>query len=283
MLASFTEILHNAQKGGYAVGAINVSYRQCGVAAVRAAEELGVPLILEYAHAHAEFASMQDVVPQMLALAQQASVPVGVHLDHGSSLEECVQAIRLGVTSVMIDASALPFEENVAVTREVVRVAHAAGVGVEAELGHMTSADGGLEGGADYEQYTNPEQAAEFVNRTGIDALAICFGTQHGVYTAAPVLHLDRVAEIRRKTNVALVMHGGSGVTPGDYKIAIRNGINKINYYTYMAMAGGEAAAACIDKQRKENGKLFFHDIALAAQNAMQENAKEALAIFNNK
>lgn len=283
MLASFTEILHNAQKGGYAVGAINVSYRQCGVAAVRAAEELGVPLILEYAHAHAEFASMQEVVPQMLALAQQASVPVGVHLDHGSSLEECVQAIRLGVTSVMIDASALPFEENVAVTREVVRVAHAAGVGVEAELGHMTSADGGLEGGADCEQYTNPEQAAEFVNRTGIDALAICFGTQHGVYTAAPVLHLDRVAEIRRKTNVALVMHGGSGVTPGDYKIAIRNGINKINYYTYMAMAGGEAAAACIDKQRKENGKLFFHDIALAAQNAMQENAKEALAIFNNK
>ena len=288
MLTSFTELMQGAQKGKYAVGAINFSYRQCGVAAVRAAEELGVPLILEYANAHSDYASLEEVAPQMLELARNASVPVGVHLDHGSSLEQCVKAIRLGFTSVMIDASAQSFEENVAITKEVVRVAHSVGVGVEAELGHMTSAaEGSLEGGSSStdinDLYTQPDEAAEFARLTGVDALAICFGAQHGIYASTPVLNLDRVAEIRAKTNVALVMHGGSGVTPEDFRTAIHNGINKINYYTYMAMAGGDAAAEYVDNTRKAGGKLFFHDLALASQNAMEANAKSALAVFNGK
>ena len=224
----------------------------------------------------------------MLDYARRASVPVCVHLDHGASFDLCIKAVRLGFTSIMYDASAKSYEENFKETKEIVKIAHAAGVSVEAELGHIfTSALGGGEGrgaaGAeDYASlddcYTDPATARKFVEGTGVDALAISFGTTHGVYLTEPKLDLDRITQIRNEIDIPFVMHGGSGVSDEDFKTAIRNGITKINYYTYGSMAGGNAVRALIAEAGDE--KVFYHDIAAKAKEAIKADVKAAMTVF---
>lgn len=201
--------------------------------------------------------------------------------------------MRLGFTSVMYDGSAKSFEDNVNETSEIVKIAHALGVSVEAELGHIfTSAVGGGEGRGPLgeenfdsldDAYTNPEMAKEFVERTNVDALAIAFGTTHGVYLKEPKLDLNRITQIKEKIDIPFVMHGGSGLSEKEYQQAIHNGITKINYYTYSALAGGKAVQEYIAEKEKNNEAVFFHDIALAAQEAIKEDVKKVMKIFLNK
>ena len=290
MLVSLKELMEDAEKGGYAVGAFNVSNLESLMAIMQAAEETGRGVILNYAEVHAPFLSMEQAALIMLDAAKKAKVPVCVHLDHGSSMESCIQAIRLGFTSVMLDASAEDYETNVRETKEIVRLAHSVGVTVEAELGHIFSSDMGLaESPKEAETlesfdsaedvYTDPATAKDFVERTGVDVLAIAFGTTHGIYTKKPKLDLERITKIKESVDIPFVMHGGSGLSKEEFQTAIRNGIRKINYYTYMTLAGGRAVKEALD-QKAPDENVFFHDIPMIAVEAMKENVKEAIQVF---
>ena len=290
MLVSLKELMEDAEKGGYAVGAFNVSNLESLMAIMQAAEETGRGVILNYAEVHAPFLSMEQAALIMLDAAKKAKVPVCVHLDHGSSMESCIQAIRLGFTSVMLDASAEDYETNVRETKEIVRLAHSVGVTVEAELGHIFSSDMGLaESPKEAETlesfdsaedvYTDPAPAKDFVERTGVDVLAIAFGTTHGIYTKKPKLDLERITKIKEAIDIPFVMHGGSGLSKEEFQTAIRNGIRKINYYTYMTLAGGRAVKEALD-QKSPDENIFFHDIPMIAVEAMKENVKEAIQVF---
>lgn len=290
MLVSLKELMEDAEKGGYAVGAFNVSNLESLMAIMQAAEETGRGVILNYAEVHAPFLSMEQAALIMLDAAKKAKVPVCVHLDHGSSMESCIQAIRLGFTSVMLDASVEDYETNVRETKEIVRLAHSVGVTVEAELGHIFSSDMGLaESPKEAETlesfdsaedvYTDPATAKDFVERTGVDVLAIAFGTTHGIYTKKPKLDLERITKIKEAIDIPFVMHGGSGLSKEEFQTAIRNGIRKINYYTYMTLAGGRAVKEALD-QKSPDENVFFHDIPMIAVEAMKENVKEAIQVF---
>lgn len=290
MLVSLKELMEDAEKGGYAVGAFNVSNLESLMAIMQAAEETGRGVILNYAEVHAPFLSMEQAALIMLDAAKKAKVPVCVHLDHGSSMESCIQAIRLGFTSVMLDASAEDYETNVRETKEIVRLARSVGVTVEAELGHIFSSDMGLaESPKEAETlesfdsaedvYTDPATAKDFVERTGVDVLAIAFGTTHGIYTKKPKLDLERITKIKEAIDIPFVMHGGSGLSKEEFQTAIRNGIRKINYYTYMTLAGGRAVKEALDEKSPDEN-VFFHDIPMIAVEAMKENVKEAIQVF---
>lgn len=186
----------------------------------------------------------------------------------------------------MYDASAKPFEDNVAETRSVVEYAHERGASVEAELGHiLTSKAGAAEGnGKTYtreEAYTDPEMAKEFIERTNVDALAIGFGTAHGIYTEKPVLDLNRIALIKSAKDIPYVMHGGSGLSEEEYRTAIHNGIRKINYYTYLSLAGGRGVMQYLE-DKKDKDAIYFEDIAKAGITAMKADVKRAMKIFES-
>lgn len=290
MLVSMKEVLEIAEKDGTAIGAFNVPNWESAEAIKRAAEATGRPVILNWASVHSPFMEMEDAAEIMLYFAHKAKTPVAVNLDHGDSFERCIKAIRLGFTSVMIDASALDYDGNVELTRRVAEAAHAVGVSVEAEVGHIFTSVMGIEGhndtvetadsfGSVEDVYTQPDMARDFKEKTGVDALAVSFGTSHGVYVKKPVLDLERVKEIRQQVNMPLVMHGGSGLSREEFQTAIRNGIRKINYYTYMTLSGGKAVKAAMDKESADKN-IFFHDIPLAAIDAMSANVKEAIETF---
>ena len=275
MLVSLNEIMALAEQKNCAVGAFNTPNLECITAVLNAAEELNVPVILSHAQLHEDVAPLAVIGPVMVAAAKSAKVPVCVHLDHCETLDYMAEALKLGFTGVMYDGSALPYEENAANTRTAVAMAREYGANVEAEIGTLASREGG-DANAAGPVYTDPELAVKFCTETGIDALAPSFGTAHGIYKAKPVLDLDRVKVISEKTGLPLVMHGGSGVSDEDYRTAIHNGIRKINYYSYMAKAGVSAVQAML----AEGDVTFFHDLAQAAQKAMEENAKKAMKVF---
>ncbi|MDA3731957.1 class II fructose-bisphosphate aldolase [Niameybacter massiliensis] len=291
MLVTLNEVMKEAVEKGYAVGAFNVCNLESAMAIVQAAEEMGKGVILNYAEVHSPLLSMEIAADIMLYFAKKAKVPVCVHLDHGTSIESCIKAIQLGFTSVMIDASSDDYESNVKATAEVVRLAHSVGVTVEAELGHIFASDIGVgesSGKAETAEncenledvYTNPVLAKDFVERAGVDALAIAFGTTHGIYTTKPVLDLDRITQIKEQIDIPFVMHGGSGLSKEEFQTAIKNGVRKINYYTYMTLAGGKAVKEKLDEMNREDN-IFFHDIALMGIDAMKENVKEAISMFS--
>lgn len=280
MLASLKEVIQEGKKRKIAVGAFNTPNLECLLAVLGAAEKLDVPVIVSHAQLHESVAPIEKIGPVMVELAKRSKVKVCVHLDHGEDFEYCKKAIALGFTSVMIDCSALPYEENVAHTAEVVKYAHAHGVDVEAELGRLPNREGGAGGGKEKPEdlYTDPELVPDYLQKTGVDALAIAFGTAHGIYKVKPVLNMDVITKVRQKTDIPLVMHGGSGISPEEYREVIRRGVNKINYYTYMSYAGYAAAKAHAEKEPAG----FFHDMALSAQKAMEENAEKTLRVFAN-
>ena len=274
MLVTLESILKIAEAKKIAVGSFNATDSASQEAILRAAEELGQPVILMHAQVHEEMGlcRMEDVAPMMLDAADRASVPVCVHLDHGTDLDYVARGLKLGFTSVMYDGSALSTEENTANTAVAVELAARYGASVEAEIGSMGAREGGGDEAAE-SHFTDPEAALRFVSETGIDALACAFGTVHGLYRAAPKLDFERVEKIRSLVSVPLVMHGGSGVSDEDYRRVIACGIRKINYYTYMAKAGAETVA----------GKSFpfFHDLRLAVTEAMKQNVMGAMKVFS--
>ncbi len=275
MLVNLVEILKMAEEKKCAVGAFNTPNLECISAVLKAAERLGVPVILSHAELHEPVAPLSVIGPVMVKAAEKAKVPVCVHLDHCETLSYMQQALDIGFNGVMYDGSMLPYEENLANTKKAVAMAKNYSCGVEAELGSLASREGGASAGSG-PVYTDPDQAAVFCRETGIDALAPSFGTAHGIYKARPVLDLDRVKIIAEKTGLPLVMHGGSGVSPDDYRTGIRNGLRKINYYSYMSRAGVTAVRELLEKEEV----TFFHDLALAAQNAMEADAEKAMRVF---
>ena len=292
MLVSLTELMKDATAKNYAVGAFNATNLESLTAAISAAEEMQKPIILNHADVHSPFITLEEIAPIMLNKADKASVPICVNLDHGASIEVCMKAIRLGFTSVMLDASAQSYEQNLRDTELICRLAHSVGVTVEAELGHIFSSDIGLGNGAVQETldsfggeedvYTDPAVAKDFVEKTGVDVLAIAFGTAHGIYQKKPKLDLDRIRLIRESIDIPFVMHGGSGLTNEEYRIAINNGIRKINYYTYAALAGGRAVKEAMDRV-KPGDNVFFHDIPLIGIAAMKQDIKNAIKIFSQE
>ena len=272
MLVTLKQILADAEKEKYAVGSFNTPNMTSLRAVIGAAEELNRPVIIMHAQIHEEMGlcKMEEIAPVMLMFAERAKVPVCVHLDHGTDLDYVKKGLELGFTSVMYDGSVLPTEENVKNTKEAVLAAKKTGASVEAEIGSMGAREGGDGGSASI--YTDPDAAVKFVADTGIDALACAFGTAHGFYKESPKLDFERLSEIYSRIDVPIVMHGGSGVSEKDYREVIKRGVRKVNYYTYMAKAGGEAIS------NKEY--VQFHDALLDAEKAMKENVKAAIGIF---
>lgn len=278
MLCGLKEIIDEGKKRGIAIGAFNTPNLECLLAVLDAAEKLNVPVIVAHAQLHEDVAPLDKIGRVMVSLAKASKVKVCVHLDHCEDFDYCKQAIALGFTSVMIDYSTKSYQENVAGTRTVTDYAHAHGVDVEAELGRLPNREGGGEGGIKAEDmYTDPKLVPDFLRSTGVDALAIAFGTAHGIYKVKPVLNTNVIQEVRKVTDIPLVMHGGSGISHEEYREVIRCGINKINYYTYMSYAGYAAAKTYSEKQPAG----FFHDMAYNAQKALYENALATLKVFS--
>lgn len=278
MLTTLNEILKMADERDCAIGAFNTPNLECIRAVIDTAEKYNVPVIISHAELHEEVAPLDVIGPVMVLSARNAKVPVCVHLDHCETLNYMARALEIGFTGVMYDGSLLPYEKNVANTIQAVAMAKPYRAGVEAEIGQLASREGGIGENAGGPVYTDPDLAAKFVRQTGIDALAPSFGTAHGIYKSKPVLDLERVAVIKEKVGLPLVMHGGSGVSPEDYRTAIQNGIRKINYYSYMSNAGTTAA-----KELLAGGEVtFFHDVAMAAQKAMAADVDKAFQVFYN-
>lgn len=238
MLMNMKEILSIAQQNKFGVGAFNIASAEFARLVIEVAEKLRSPVILEVHPDEHEFTG-DDFIYYLRELAIKATVPVVIHLDHGQTLEQVMRAIRTGYTSVMIDASALPFEENIAITRYVSEVAHAAGVSVEAELGTIGVAEGSSEGGHAEILYTDPHQAEQFVRETGVDTLAVAIGTSHGLYPAGkqPKLDIERLKAIKQRLSIPLVLHGGSGNKDAEVAESIQHGVSKINISSDMKKA----------------------------------------------
>lgn len=275
MIVNLKQIFYIAEEKKYAVGAFNTPTLECINAVIRAAEKLKVPVIISHAQIHEEFSPLNKIGPVMVQAAKTAKVPVCVHLDHCEDLDYMERALELGFTGVMYDGSALPYEENAANTQRAVALAKKYGAGVEAEIGTLAAREGG-EASGNAPVYTDPKLAERFCRETGIDALAPSFGTAHGIYKSKPVLDLERVRNISELTGLPLVMHGGSGVSPEDYRTGIQNGLRKINYYSYMSKAGTKAVKTLLDTE----DVTFFHELALAAEKAMEADAENAMRIF---
>lgn len=280
MLVNLKEILKIAEEEKNAVGMFNATGFDSLQAVIGAAEELNRPVIIAHAEVHNVYNDISFVGPAMIAAAQNAKVPVCVHLDHGTSTQMIYRALRIGFTSVMIDASALAYEENLRLAKEITEISHAMGVSVEAELGRLVTGESGsteIANAKPEDFYTDPEEAKAFCEATGIDALAIAFGTAHGFYKSQPKLDFGVVEKCAASTGLPLVMHGGSGVSEEGFRKAIASGIRKINYYSYMSKAGYMAAKEYIESGMSN----YLHDAEYAAMQAMKEDVKKAIKIFS--
>lgn len=235
-LVTSKELLLDAQKNHYAIGAFNVENMEMVQAVIAAAEELSSPVIIQTTPGTLKYADPELYYANVAAAAKAARVPVVMHLDHGSSFDLAMRCFRAGYTSVMIDGSHDPFEQNIAVTKSVVDACHAAGVPVEAELGKVGGKEDDLDGG-EGNGYTVPAEAAEFVEKTGVDSLAVAIGTAHGVYKGIPKLDLERISQIRQVVSVPLVLHGTSGVPDDTVRECIQRGMCKVNYATDLRIA----------------------------------------------
>lgn len=255
-LVTSEQMLLEAQKGGYAVGAFNVENMEMIKAVISAAQELHAPVMLQTTPSTVKYGTLSTFIAMVSAEAKKASVPVALHLDHGSSFDLAVQAIREGYTSIMIDGSPKSFEENIEVTKSVVAVAKPNRIPVEAELGKVGGKEDGYEAEADVN--TDPLEAKEFVERTGINSLAIAIGTAHGFYEGTPVLDKERLSEIRKVVSIPLVLHGASGLSDEDVRDCIKRGICKVNFATELRATYAEGIKQLLtDKPNTIDPKAF--------------------------
>lgn len=241
------KMLLDAQKGGYAVGAFNVENMEMVMAVIAAAEELRAPLMLQTTPSTVKYAGLDLYLANVKTAAERASVPVCMHLDHGDSFELAMRALRVGYSSIMIDGSHSMFEENIAVTKAVADACRPSGIPVEAELGKVGGKEDDLEAVADTN--TDPLQAKEFAERTGIDSLAVAIGTAHGFYVGTPVLDKERLSEIRRTVDIPLVLHGASGLSDEDVADCVARGICKVNFATELRKAYTDAGKKLLEEK----------------------------------
>ncbi len=274
MLANLYDVLPKAQAEHYAVGLFNTTDTDMLQAAIEAAEELRSPIIIGTAEVLLPYGELKLIAPSVIAAAKRATVPVVVHYDHGLTFERCMEALKLGFTSVMFDGSAGDVAQNMAETREMVKIAHAMGATVEGEIGHVGQAAAGDEAAKD--RYTTVQEAQEFLAATGVDALAIAIGTAHGAYKMKPELDLQRLREIRTAVDVPLVLHGGSGLSDDDFRNTVRDGIAKINIFTDMCVAGSQASAKALAEG------LEYLDMRNARVAAIKETVMNKMRLFGS-
>ena len=270
-LITLKDILRGAQLNNYGVGLFNFLNLEMLRGIVKAANEERSPLILGVAEVHLPVIPLDWAVYMMQKVKDEIDVPICLHLDHGTSKDIIFKAIHSGFTSVMYDGSALPYEENIANTKEIVAEAKKYRVSVEAELGHVGGAEGGGDDGHE-ECYTNVEQVVDFVNRTEIDALAVAIGTAHGKYVKKPILDLERLKEIKKVCSIPLVLHGGSGLSDDDFRNTIKYGISKVNICTDMCYAALNAT------KKSENIETAIH----SGVDAVSDVVKEKMRLFGS-
>ena len=274
-LVKMKDLLKRVEEKNIGCGAFSVGNMEMVKGAIRAAEELNTPIILQIAEVRLKNSPLHLMGPMMVQAAKEAKVDVAVHLDHGLTFETVDKALELGFTSVMLDASTLPFEENIAKVKTVVEKARKYGATVEAELGLVGgSEDGSCDHGI---RCTDPDDAVVYARETGIDALAVAIGNAHGNYPVAPTLAFDVLEKIHEKVDIPLVLHGGSGITDKDFQRAISLGIRKVN----IATASFNSLTAHVEKYMESTDKHNFFDLNEAMVQGTYENVKKHILVFN--
>jgi fructose-bisphosphate aldolase class II len=278
-LVHMSDMLRHAYDNHYAVGAFDVVSLDFISGVIAAAEEKQAPVIISLAESHFEYFDFELLMAAVVAAAERTSVPVAIHLDHGESLESAVRAIKLGCTGVMVDASSLPLEDNIARTRAVVDMAHACGIPVEGELGYVPGVEG-----EDAERhpgevvYTSVDAARRYRDETGVDFLAVSIGTVHGRMRGEPKLDFERLAEINASLKLPLVIHGGTGLSEDQFRTLIANGVTKINYYTALADASGQRIHANAQKA----GSSSYTTLLRGVPAAVQQEAARCIDIWGS-
>lgn len=284
MIISLADALAFGEKNNCGILAVNTPSLELLLAAIDVAEKKDVPIILQHAEVHEPVNKIEDIGPAMIELAKRSPAKFVVHVDHAETVDYIRRGFEIGFNSAMYDGSALPYEENVAETKNAVALAEEyGGLGIEGELGIMPGREDGRSAGAAPSDpdalYTDPALAEEFVKQTGVTALACSFGTVHGLYDAEPNLKFDLITELRQRSGVPIVMHGGSGLSAHEYRESISRGVRKINYYTYADKAALERAKRILDG---EPSTYVFADLTVAARQGAEENLRTVADIIYN-
>ena len=279
-LVTMKSILDDASTCGYAVAAIDVIDHGTAEAVIKAAEETGRSVIMMVPEAGTMLIDVDEFFDFLVYRINRTEAKIALELDHGKSLDLIEKAIKAGFTGVMFDGSELPIEENITTTKKIVETAHAAGVSVEAEIGHVGGGEGNMEEGSEVDEdlFTRPEDAKYFAEQTGVDALAVAVGTVHGLYKGTPNLDYERLNAINGLIDIPLVLHGGSGVSHEDFVKAIECGINKINLFTEISMA---AVSASVDYANSREKKLHFAEMLFVGRMEVQDLAEEYIELFS--
>ena len=277
MLVNMNEILAEAKEGKYGVGFFNAVNVEMARAVIETAEELHAPVMVGTAEILLPAMSLERVAEYLIPMAKKASVPVCVHYDHGLTFEKCMEALHLGFTSVMYDCSTEDYEVNIAKVKDMVKICHAMGVTVEGELGHVGDNEGAgkVENPSDY--FTNPDMALDYVQRTGVDSLAIAVGNAHGDYKFPPKLDFVRIEKIAEMTGIPLVLHGGSGLSDDDFRIAVQKGICKVNIFTDIDKAGKAGIETGLQAGAKSMMELIPYEME-----AMKSVVRNKLELFGS-
>ena len=271
------DMLQKANQGHYGIGFFNAVDQEMARAIIGTAEELRAPVIVGTAEILLPVTPLERVAEYLIPLAEKASVPVAVHYDHGLTFDKCMEALRLGFTSIMYDCSTAPYDENLAAVREMVKICHGMGATVEGELGHVGDNEGAGRLSDPSAYFTDPDTAADFVEKTGVDALAIAVGNAHGEYKFPPKLDFDRITSISSATGVPLVLHGGSGLSDDDFRQAVKLGICKINIFTDLDKAG----KAGIERGLRAGAGTMMNLIPYAID-AMKAVVKNKIELFGS-
>ncbi|MDD2970115.1 MAG: class II fructose-bisphosphate aldolase [Lachnospiraceae bacterium] len=279
MLVNMNEVLIPAKKGKYAVGLFNAVNLELARGIINAAESTQSPVIMGTAEVLFPYGPLEEVSYYLIPMAKKANVPVVVHLDHGLNKETCLRALKLGFSSIMYDCSTETYEKNVEKVKEMAEIAHSYGATIEGELGHVGDNEGSAEGNSKMEDpskfYTDPLMAKDFVQKTGVDALAVAVGTAHGAYKLPPKLDFERIRTIAETVDVPLVLHGGSGLTDTDFKRAIQEGISKVNIFTDINIAAVEAEFKTFSNMNKG-----IIDLIPAAVEAVKQETAKKMSLF---
>lgn len=277
MLVNMNDILLPAKKSGYGVGFFNAVNVEMARAIIETAEEMNAPVMVGTAEILLPAMSLERVSEYLIPMAEKAKVPVCVHYDHGLTLEKCIEAMNLGFTSIMYDCSTESYDVNVEKVADMVNRCHKLGITVEGELGHVGDNEGAGKLDDPSAWFTDPEVALDYVNKTGVDSLAIAVGNAHGDYKFPPKLDFERISVISNKTNLPLVLHGGSGLADDDFREAVKRGICKVNIFTDIDKAGKQGIEEGLKAGAKTMMGLIPYEI-----DAMKAVVREKINLFGS-
>lgn len=281
MLVNMNDVLYDAKKGKYAVGLFNAVNMELARGIIAAAEQTGSPVIMGTAEVLFPYGPLEEVSYYLLPMAKKANVPVVIHLDHGLKKETCLKALELGFTSIMYDCSTDSYDDNVKKVKEMADIAHSYGATIEGELGHVGDNEGSAEGSSHLADpskfFTDPKMAKDYVQKTGVDALAIAVGNAHGAYKLPPKLDFERIRAIAKTIDVPLVLHGGSGLTDNDFKQAIKDGICKVNIFTDINVSAVKASFSHFTDMNKG-----IIDLIPAAVEAIKQESMKKMELFGS-